>query len=126
MKEKEEKVRKTDNLTYNEKLAYYQEKKNSGLALVVISIICFIVAAIFFFLSYKYNVLRVRTFVIGLEFFVAIIAITAFATLLTLGLVFIFTSISNLKIIKEKKEEEMMLNNVETTSDVQEDIDNIE
>lgn len=126
MKEKkEEKIRKTDNLTYNEKLAYYQEKKNSGLALVVISAICFIVAAIFFFLSYKYNVLRVRTFVIGLEFFVAIIAVTAFATLLTLGLVFIFTSISNLKNIKESKQEEMISSEVEI-GDTQENIDNIE
>lgn len=89
-------------MTYNEKLLHYQEKRNSGLAFIVISVILFIIGAIFFFLSYKYNVIRERVFVIGIEFFVSMISLSCFVIFLSLGLIFVFSSNKKLNDIKRR------------------------
>ena len=90
-------------LTYNEQLSYYQEKKNTGMAFIVVSIILLIIGAVFFFLSYKYNNIRVRVFVIGLEFFVSVTCLAVAAILATLGCYFTISSTSKLKKMKNNK-----------------------
>ena len=93
-------------MTHNEKISYYREMKNSALSFFIISGITFVVGVIFIFLSFKYNILREKVFVISIEFFVAIIALAAAISFLTLGIIYYLKSRKNLKAIsKEGKTE---------------------
>lgn len=93
-------------MTHNEKISYYREMKNSALSFFIISAITFVVGVIFIFLSFKYNILREKVFVISIEFFVAIIALVAAISFLTLGIIYYLKSRKNLKAIsKEGKTE---------------------
>lgn len=93
-------------MTHNEKISYYREMKNSALSFFIISGITFVVGVIFIFLSFKYNILREKVFVISIEFFVAIIALAAAISFLTLGIIYYLKSRKNLKAVsKEGKTE---------------------
>lgn len=89
-------------MTYNEQITHFQERKNSGFAFLAISCILIVIGAIFIFLSFKYNILRIKHFVLGFEFIIAVISLITAAVLITLSVIYILSANKNLKRLKEE------------------------
>lgn len=89
-------------MTYNEQITHYQEKKNSGHAFLAVSCILIVIGLIFILLSFKYNVLRERHFVIGFEFVIAIISLMTAFVLIILSFIYVINANKNLKRLKEE------------------------
>lgn len=87
-----------DDLYFCQKgLSFEVKRRDKGLTFLVVGILALILSAIFLFLSFRYNVLKVKVFTpLSFEFFI-------FSILITLSITFITIAIINLSIMKKNK-----------------------